>query len=681
MAYFRPYSQRSIASKSARSHGSNSARKQASRRLSSPLSRQKGKGNFPIARVMLGVAFVQLSVLVYVYARVDYSFDFLKGPRVKHEPIQQREPDDLLHVLPPLRKPPARFRPERERAEAMQQAFQVLGKNEKLRSCQWPKDCQEQLSSRGIFFKPKQVLAYNTLAQDRYLCGKRISGQGGTLTLDDPAELCNEPSRLFPNKPTLTGNGMPPIKVLFNADTMFNPDENDDGPPEFPNCNIPCHKGGDFDILSLVTIDETNWEVTLSMEGPDYFEETRINPHSYQNDRYYATTSFQSEIPVPYFSWEEYQIQYPAVSFEKAIKGASFLANNCQSMSNREKLVEELFKTKLRVDSLSSCHHNADPPPGVDTENKTQVMQSYLFHLAFENQREDDYITEKLWGSLNSGTLPVYLGAPNIKEHVPPNSVIFVDDFETPAALADYLIKLARNKQLYESYHAWRKKPLDQAFVQKYQFTKIHSTCRLCRWAYAKKYGFGWNHHLQEIEDVRIPRKTCRKKTGLLGLPFKEYWLSASTGKEVDVESKESIKTCKLEDSNRVLLIDGGAFSRTIYDHDGVTDLIIHGNGNHILRLVTPIQTTALRVFDGRKSWLQDGQSRIMILTSEELQLSKSLAEPGIVELPISSDLRVRVIVENVDTFHAGAERRVNYFGKLLSEDFFHSLETFLVLE
>jgi Glycosyltransferase family 10 (fucosyltransferase) C-term len=49
--------------------------------------------------------------------------------------------------------------------------------------------------------------------------------------------------------------------------------------------------------------------------------------------------------------------------------------------------------------------------------------------LALENQQQDDYTTEKIWGALAAGTLPVYWGAPNIKDHVPPHSIIVVDDF------------------------------------------------------------------------------------------------------------------------------------------------------------------------------------------------------------------------------------------------------------
>jgi alpha-1,4-fucosyltransferase len=132
------------------------------------------------------------------------------------------------------------------------------------------------------------------------------------------------------------------------------------------------------------------------------------------------------------------------------------LANNCVSQNNREQLVQSLMEW-IRVYSFSQCLHNADLPPGlVDMSNKTDIMKEYLFHLTLENQQQDDYITEKVWSALAAGTLPVYWGAPNIKDHVPPHSIIVVDDFATVEDLTKYLPQLAKDRTLYQSYHNWR---------------------------------------------------------------------------------------------------------------------------------------------------------------------------------------------------------------------------------
>ena len=175
-----------------------------------------------------------------------------------------------------------------------------------------------------------------------------------------------------------------------------------------------------------------------------------------------------------------------------------FIARNCGSRSNREDLVKSLMEL-MPVDSVSSCLHNFDLG---DTSEKLPMMQKYAMYFAFENQRIDDYITEKLWDTFRAGVLPVYFGAPNIKEHVPKHSIVHVDDFASHEELAQHLQEIMSNEELYNSYHAWRYKPLPHWFVAKYNFTHVHSECRVCRWASAKVRGLPWDAAKQQIATV-----------------------------------------------------------------------------------------------------------------------------------------------------------------------------------
>jgi len=181
---------------------------------------------------------------------------------------------------------------------------------------------------------------------------------------------------------------------------------------------------------------------------------------------------------MPYFSWAEYNIQAKHVRLEHLIPKASFVARNCNSKSQREKLVKFLADQNL-VASLSSCLHNTE---AAQTRDKAQMIRPYALHLAFENSIVDDYITEKLWGTLAAGVLPVYFGAPNVRDHVPNNSVIVVADYGSDwDALARHIKAVISDAALYESYHAWRYKPLPRWFKEKYAFTHTHSSCRLCQ--------------------------------------------------------------------------------------------------------------------------------------------------------------------------------------------------------
>jgi hypothetical protein len=652
---------------------------------------------FIVVTLLVPFVCINFGVLVLFLKGPDVGSDYITIARSK--PLwNQKQTDD--HV--PYRKPESPRPPrehvyttltdvERQQFNTMRNTFDELAVAGKLRPCRLDTDCWEKDGGEVTVQQQPQhprIFLQNKLEEDRYWCGMRIMGKGGILDITDALEDCkhNVPfSYVYSNHPPqLSGEATPPVELMWNSGES---DVAAVDTTEFP-CSSPCRSYGYGTLINSINIKNTKWRITLSMEGEQYYNELEIKQGAYRENMFYATTSFRSEIPVPYFSWAEYNITDPEVDFDTAIKGASFIASNCNSRNNREELVSALINTTLRVDSLSMCLNNARMPPGINSDNKNDIMHSYLFHLAFENSRTDDYITEKLWGALQSGTLPIYFGAPNIKERVPRNSVIFVDDYETPRHLAEYLVKLTQDKVLYQSYHQWRHQPLDPVFVSAYNFTHIHSTCRMCRWAFAKRHGLGWNHPRQEVVEPFISHKTCRNKVGLVAHPFKEYWLMAGNDDEegaerpAQVTSFDSTKTCDLSDNNRGVEIDGGALFRRIYDHDGVTDLLVEKKveGTYILRLACPINATSLYETNLGPNqmirWLQDSESRMTILASHNLNVS--VLEPGIVQIPISSQTtatRVRVIVEDVDRFHRGTSKVTSYFGDLMSRDFFSPLE------
>jgi hypothetical protein len=57
--------------------------------------------------------------------------------------------------------------------------------------------------------------------------------------------------------------------------------------------------------------------------------------------------------------------------------------------------------------------------------SKFAVLQRYEFCLCFENMRMEGYITEKIFDCLYAGTIPLYLGAPDILDYIPSN--VFID--------------------------------------------------------------------------------------------------------------------------------------------------------------------------------------------------------------------------------------------------------------
>jgi hypothetical protein len=61
---------------------------------------------------------------------------------------------------------------------------------------------------------------------------------------------------------------------------------------------------------------------------------------------------------------------------------------------------------------------------GPNVKGKHRTLLEYRFCLAYENSMENDYISEKLFDCFYAGCVPIYQGAPNVREYVPPETFI-----------------------------------------------------------------------------------------------------------------------------------------------------------------------------------------------------------------------------------------------------------------
>lgn len=74
------------------------------------------------------------------------------------------------------------------------------------------------------------------------------------------------------------------------------------------------------------------------------------------------------------------------------------------------------------------------------TDNKLETLSKYKFCLAYENcDNAYGYISEKLTDCFMVGVVPVYLGAPNVRDHIPPECFVDVKDFKTYEELYKFL--------------------------------------------------------------------------------------------------------------------------------------------------------------------------------------------------------------------------------------------------
>jgi len=147
-----------------------------------------------------------------------------------------------------------------------------------------------------------------------------------------------------------------------------------------------------------------------------------------------------------------------------------YVQSGCEAPSNRDIYVQELMK-HIPIDSYGSCLHNKELPSEMvgseqmDNRDFFNLLSRYKFVLSMENAICPDYVTEKYWRTLSIGSIPIYMGAPNIEDYLPNNkSAILIKDYKTPEEVAKVIRYLNHDDEAYEEY------------LQHKTHSKIHNT-------------------------------------------------------------------------------------------------------------------------------------------------------------------------------------------------------------
>ncbi len=83
-------------------------------------------------------------------------------------------------------------------------------------------------------------------------------------------------------------------------------------------------------------------------------------------------------------------------------------------------------------------------------DDKFETIKNYKFTLCFENTVFPGYVTEKIFDALFAGSVPVYYGAPDIKQFIPDDVFIDVRDFKSYDDVYAYISTMGRQK--YDDY-------------------------------------------------------------------------------------------------------------------------------------------------------------------------------------------------------------------------------------
>lgn len=131
----------------------------------------------------------------------------------------------------------------------------------------------------------------------------------------------------------------------------------------------------------------------------------------------------------------------------------AWFVSHCNVFSHRDDLVRNLQEF-IDVDVYGKCGNLSCSRHS--TECDEMLSASYKFYFAFENTLCIDYITEKLYNTINSYVIPVIYSGAELSRFLPPKSYVDVESFDTAENLAKYLKYLSDNPREYVKYFWWR---------------------------------------------------------------------------------------------------------------------------------------------------------------------------------------------------------------------------------
>ena len=123
-----------------------------------------------------------------------------------------------------------------------------------------------------------------------------------------------------------------------------------------------------------------------------------------------------------------------------AVISNSFISDNF-----RLHFIEELNKYK-KIDMGGRYKNNV----GNLVSNKIQFLSSYKFSIAMENTNGDGYISEKIFHSFISGTIPIYYGDYMVDEYINPKSYILIKGIKDMKRKIDYIRLIDNDDEMYK---------------------------------------------------------------------------------------------------------------------------------------------------------------------------------------------------------------------------------------
>ena len=168
-------------------------------------------------------------------------------------------------------------------------------------------------------------------------------------------------------------------------------------------------------------------------------------------------------------------------------KAAAWFVSNCNAFSKRNDFAK-ILQDFMQVDIYGKCGTLKCPKGSSYCQN--MLNTTYFYYLALENSLCQDYVTEKLYDSVNNFIIPIVYSGANITHFMPPKSYINANDYSTVAELSKYLIYLQYNPQEYIKYFWWK---------SHYKLVNNRAFCQLCE----KLHELNYIEKRQTYADIR----------------------------------------------------------------------------------------------------------------------------------------------------------------------------------
>lgn len=191
------------------------------------------------------------------------------------------------------------------------------------------------------------------------------------------------------------------------------------------------------------------------------------------------TYHLDADVVLPYFRYEFQELLRAPAQAKAPGKLANAFISSQLNASGRVDYLRELMRY-LEVHSYGKILNNRGVEHDTGRQSKLDIIAQYQFTLAFENAIARDYVTEKFYDPLIAGSVPIYLGAPNIQEFAPgDHCFINTIEFPDPRSLADYLLAVSQDERAYQRYLDWKLKPFRPAFASLLEQQQKHVFVRL----------------------------------------------------------------------------------------------------------------------------------------------------------------------------------------------------------